>query len=640
MPASTPRPKRLSTRLLYPFHFDCSPSLTKADYSARTPTGIAQLTAALCAHRLRIGSNSLAVWECCRLRGERCEEAGSESNTRWVKELYTQGFLPPVRQFLFAGQGKYGGRYLRMPAKTRAALFQGRISVWPCGRERWCESQRAGSATQSDQRAPLFIDRITELELFVNGLGVGVLSLSFELEDRDAAPLDLTAIRTLLYHLSHRLSYRGTTLSRYHEADEPERWQRIPERHRSRIASAPSTDTDWRDRLGRKGGDFALDKLFRALLYPIRSATGLRFSDSHQPQFLHYSVVQFDASVKFTSERPHPPLSGELAALTQFEEIGHAGSTPGQIPVAWCCLDCCHVATAASQGSVHFIADQPKDAPGSRFNTARLGVVRDKYFIDFLLAFLQDQYLKKAAARCARLVTVSTDLSDLTTGRDFTALRHEVLAFDALCRFTHINSRHAHMRYYRLAQEGLSVREAMTGVYGQLADLDALCKFHQQSAQRNKLVDINRELSKSVQRQEAHQQALVSMQNKIEWVELFLVGVYSVYLTNYLGENFGFDYTYVGWAILAIAATAAVLAAWLLQPWRHAAETGPRATVGEKTTCTGKCGRWLRKWGVPVLIILILAIYLGVGFAFFHHPKPGSSSGDSGSDGSHTVRIN
>ena len=102
-------------------------------------------------------------------------------------------------------------------------------------------------------------------------------------------------------------------------------------------------------------------------------------------------------------------------------------------------------------------------------------------------------------------------------------------------------------------------------------------------------------------------EAIKSMQTKVEYVEIFLIGVYSVYLIHYLGDNFGFKPYYIGWSILIGATGASFLALLLLRPWDHSAS--------RKSIWTRIPANILL---YPAVILVILTVYLLVGYIRFH----------------------
>lgn len=126
--------------------------------------------------------------------------------------------------------------------------------------------------------------------------------------------------------------------------------------------------------------------------------------------------------------------------------------------------------------------------------------------------------------------------------------------------------------------------------------------------------------------------AIKSMQTKVEYVEVFLVGIYSIYLIHFLGEAFEFHHAgryYVGSWIIGGTLFASAVAACLLRPWEHddekaTAELPEQKPDGESKRSSAWVGLLqflfphdlpLRKmFSVALLAILMLSIYLIWGF--------------------------
>jgi hypothetical protein len=116
-------------------------------------------------------------------------------------------------------------------------------------------------------------------------------------------------------------------------------------------------------------------------------------------------------------------------------------------------------------------------------------------------------------------------------------------------------------------------------------------------------------------------QAITSMQTKVEYVEVFLVGMYSIYLIHYLGEAFHFGDVpyYVGSWIIAGIVIASTVAALLLQPW-HQDKHSKTESPGPPQP-PGKTKSPLRKmFWISALAIAMLALYVTGGFWFKNHP--------------------
>ncbi len=552
-----PVPQELASRLLFPFRFwlpaNCDPTKDAFD------PGIVE---ALAEHTLvNHDGETLCAWESLRL-----EELQHEH-----QEIYLEEMFPHVQDFLFKRSGAASGRFFRMPAETWNHLFNGEFVLWPRG--------RANADLDTTER--YVISKIAGVELFLFGFGIGILSFSIYCGgNRGIASLE--SVRRLLYSISQRRKFLAPTLSRFHPRDDPQKWADLPPETRDKVPQLPPNDAPLRGRLGVLGGEFGLEELFRSLVEPLRDPqhTG-GYQDDHHTQFTHYTVLRFGNDIDFAREADRDGLLPELSALAQLEEPGHAGASALDIPVPYRVLNRKHLSAAGSQGSAHFVADQypPGEGEGT-FDTARLGVMRDKYFMGWILPVVQDQFLHRAGRECAKVVEKMTEKPEQSQDA-LSALRKEVLEFDVFCRVTKFSQREALNRFYDLACEGLKVAEKFDDIATETREMDA---YYQARHQREVLDEQNR------------------LQVKVEWVEIFLVAAYSVYLIHYLGKNLGFEPKFIGWWILGGSSFASAFAAWLLEPWRH----GPsKANI-------------FRTWPIVLATILMLiGLYLGFGlFAY------------------------
>jgi hypothetical protein len=113
-----------------------------------------------------------------------------------------------------------------------------------------------------------------------------------------------------------------------------------------------------------------------------------------------------------------------------------------------------------------------------------------------------------------------------------------------------------------------------------------------------------RVLATSAAEAERNVRAIRDTQEKVEWVEIFLVGVYSVCLIHYLGENFSLNGYYVGGWIIGGTLFASFIAWRLLRPGKHDHLTS--GNLGEK----GKRGKAIY---LLASILILLAVYVTVG---------------------------
>jgi len=296
------------------------------------------------------------------------------------------------------------------------------------------------------------------VELFVTCDGVGILSIALSVADvTTRVAIDFN------YRLARMSGAMPATLHVVHPKEDAERWVQIPKPDRDLIRPAPAPDAVARHRIGKPGGTFTLAEVVEVLAKPLVDL-GARPVQSH---FAIYTVAAFDSTVVFDQESCISWGGPLLSALAQVEEPTHAGSTAGAVDVPNALLNRCHWAAVGILGAAHLIADQP--APDGMeqhpFNAERLYRVRDKYFVPYLFALIQRLVLNRMGMEAVVLAR-SRD------ARTLSLLRTSLLEFGVGGRFSQISTRQALHRYYRLAQDGLDVREAWGDVRNALSDMD------------------------------------------------------------------------------------------------------------------------------------------------------------------------
>jgi hypothetical protein len=180
-----------------------------------------------------------------------------------------------------------------------------------------------------------------------------------------------------------------------------------------------------------------------------------------------------------------------------------------------------HWAGVGQLGAAHVVADQP-DTP---FNDQRTIRVLHKYFIPYLTALLQRLTLHRLLDQAAKLALSHPE--DALVG--FAQLRRELLQFAVDGHFVQISSRQAIHRFYQLTREGLSVSTAWEDVRRAIADLDAM--YQAERAQQ-----IDRQTQQIASRMEQNIRIVAHVQYMVEWIEVFLVSVYSAHLYHMVVE--------------------------------------------------------------------------------------------------------
>jgi hypothetical protein len=394
------------------------------------------------------------------------------------------------------------------------------------------------------------------IELFLSPYGVGVLSLSFEVywPDRcDQAP-DLFRTKAFNYRVAQMRAETTPEIVTPHPQDDPKLAGKIG----PGTPPPPQPNASLEERLGAPGGQVTLPEICDFLLSPLER----RFSMVRvQNQFSVYAVVKFDTGVDFrTITAADDPLLGFLTGLAQVEEAGHAGTSSSIVETA--VLNTKHFVAASCLGLVHAVADQPPPAWDEEhgFNAQRVPIVREKYFSPFLFASLQRLSLNRFRDEAANLVDSNNPLRKHKYPREeftqrFAMLRQRLLAFAVTGHTSETSSRQVANYYYALAQRALGVQQALETLRRAVEDM-ALDQSSKTTAEE-------------ARKQGESLKILVSTQNKVEWIEIFIISFYATELTKAVAELHGFSHSYMANTIPLWTFGVALMAVLGLKPWKH-----------------------------------------------------------------------
>jgi len=477
--------KSLETRFLYPFFYQ--------------PHRIKEATAAL---RSALVAGRSGVWTCADARG-----------------LYKEEVLDHVTDFLFASDERTGCRYLRVADDAVQGWFRGTKLLLKDG-----------------DGMPVNPVPEVKVELFLSDYGVGVFSLALTPDPPDHAlgsGLDQGDVLTFNYKLAQFQRWSAAPIHVPHPGEDPEALARLPEHDRARLSPIPPADAPLVERLGKRGGTFTLSELVRELLRPLEEL-GL---EPTQPIFSVYTIALFGPEVDFGLPDARDRLGPFLSALAQVEEKDHAGAPPGIVGVPNAVLNRKHWAAVGQLGAAHLIADQPDDYP---FNAARLPRVRDKYFIQYLLALLQRLVVHRTIDRAEAILEKSGPEREAA----LEALRGDLLQFAVGGHFTQVSIRHALHRFYNVAREGLDVPAAWSEVRRAIADIDA--RLTQQRQEKladgvalnlKAMAEVADDLGRVTHKMDENLGIVAGVQRMVHYIEMAIVSVYFAHLWHMFADN-------------------------------------------------------------------------------------------------------
>jgi hypothetical protein len=430
---------------------------------------------------------------------------------------YRSEFLSFVQQFFFGAESPVAASsssvYLRLDANLHDQIFGKFLAV---------DFDRVSNRKEQRPSVKAFCRSNPGVELFLTPSGAGALSLSFYVGNPDTATIEFDEAREFNYAVSQRGRRNIPLFRRPHpELDlhlfDPGTQARDP----------IPTDDALEGRIGRFGGSFSLEELAERLIAPLLAADGFRF---FQQQNSIYTVAVLAAGHPVELEESQPTLSDFLAALGQVEEPRHPGTK-----IAIARYHSRHWAVTSSLASAHLVSLQ-----GVQFDEQRASGIRDKYFLCYLIPLLQRSTIYRMQVEAAKIIDTIPHHSG-----DFAVLRKDALRFSLAENWTEISSREVINRFYEQCREALRIVPNMAAVGAAIGEFDAA----ERAAGQHEAL-----------------QGLERTQNKLEWIEILIVGIYIAEFLNVVGEILHLPDKLLLASIVAGALPGMRLAHWVLRP--------------------------------------------------------------------------
>ncbi len=370
-----------------------------------------------------------------------------------IEHVYRDELLHAVTKYLFTERSAHDCRWFRASEVLTNAWFA----------DLSCQWKERGAF----QQIPLRLIDSARVELLLSPQGIGVLSIAIEIVARG---IRLDQIVATNYRLSQfRRRNNAVELRHAHPSDDPQRWQRMPEEARSQLRVV-TADDPIETRLQAPGGVFILPELVDRLLAPFVQAGSPVIA--LQDELFAYSVLRLKAGIDFDRRVDRDHWCTWLARLAQVEEAFHPSCGPGSMQLAESVLNRLHWAAIGQLGAAHLIADEAGHAPGEQrpdFDEQKPGIVRDKYFVPYLVALVQKLTIH-TALHDARQIADAPE-SELPT--KLAELRSELLHFGVRGYFAQISTRESLHRFYQLVQRGLDVPTNWMVLQRSLLDLES-----------------------------------------------------------------------------------------------------------------------------------------------------------------------
>lgn len=496
-PSPVPTVKSVETRFLYPFAY-------QRDASDAAASALRTLSLST-----RDGGEQ-PLWACAGPYGQY-----SEPLPQYQDELldHVLVHLFPTLDPNFQGDGANVSGYLRLSPVAANKWFQGtRLTL---------AARKNGKTVDEDFFTVEHIPDIG-IEVFLSPQGIGVLSVGLR-PGREG--LSLEQVHNFNYRLAQ---YRRAPVPRFHKShpsENPQQYDRIPAEKRSSIAPAPGDDAPLTQRLGAAGGSFDLCELIAWILAPLE-AHGMAPVETDLKELIVYTVARFGPGVDFGNLDGKGALGRFLSGLAQGEEPRHAGAAPGPLSIPNVLLNANHWVAVGMLGAAHLVVDQPPEGADKReveFNSQKVPILRDKYFIPYLIALLQRLTLNRATEEAIELLSKAGK----TPAKELQGLRQQLLEFAISGHFSQVSRRHALHRFYQTARVGLDVPDAWDEVRRSISDIDATY-----SARR--LEQVAEETTALTKGMHGSLDFMAHAQEIVELVEIFLVSVYAAHLTHML----------------------------------------------------------------------------------------------------------
>jgi hypothetical protein len=428
--------------------------------------------------------------------------------------LYTDEFFEPVVRYLFpdpsrpVGAPKVECEYLVADEKEL---------------ERWFKAAEVRLPSGVLQVGPNPV-----AEVFLTAQGVGLLSVALGV----TGPFSMAAVADFNYRLSQFRRRPVTGLIKPHPTEDPKKYDSLSADNRARIARKPPTIAPVEEQLASPYGSFTLEQLIvRLVVKPLRD---LQVQPVEPRELAVYTVVRL-TETDFADPVARAILAPQLSRLAQIEEVNHPGPDPADPTVSAAVLNRRHWAAVGMLGAAHLVADETgENGVGKGFNDQRMRIVRDKYFVSFLVPLLQRMTLNRAAKEASEIFTASAEDRATRTAQ----LRRELLRFGVGGQFNQINNRHAHHRYYQLCRAGLDVIPAWQDVRQILGEWDADRVAEEAVQIRREQTEQQKKLGEVAENVAASVTEIGRLQSVVHIIEYLLGSVYGAHLLHMaLTEN-------------------------------------------------------------------------------------------------------
>ena len=304
-------------------------------------------------------------------------------------------------------------------------------------------------------------------------------------------------------------------------------------------------------------GNFTLPRLRDVLLQGL-TADSTDAPRMVQDAFFVFTVVLLDETFDLNDAVIRKWAGSELIALQGHWDSIHAGAVSDALPRTQVILNSRHWAAVGHQGSAHLIGNQPKLPSGVEhpYNDLRLPWVFGKHFFTYIMALNQRLTMHRIRQEAVHCILAPNE--DQQGGdRRLIDLTSRLLRFGVAGDFPQLQNSDAADQYYGLARDVLQVPQAWEQARETLSSIDS------------------RTTAQGAAESQSH---IAAIQGKVEWVEAFLISVYTVELAHVLSESVHKAHgPWLGIWLFSISALTLGAGLYSLQPWAHSKFSWQRA---------------------------------------------------------------
>ena len=499
-----------------------------------------------------------------------------------ASEYYTEDYYEHANRFLFEGAGQAGCSYWHY-TETTAIEWLANCRLTVCDPKAVAEEldlQNLFFEEHGLTQHPVRLANNSGIELFISRAGVGVLSISLEFTE----PLTESDLRTINHELA--TNQKAVWISKSGFDNPRHRIQpaaAIAPADRSKEADQPNTtQADFVTRLTEPRHAFRFEELVDWLLSPVAGARG--FSVRRDPRNFIYSTIHLGKEIDFHDAATCESVRNALSHLAQVHTVSHPGEIERTSQAV--SINSKHIAAVSLAGAAHAVARQtpPEGKDQHDYDKTQQLRAHVNYFSGYLLALIQRLVIQQVLNESGELLSARQNVlleQDEATREDkqspidirFADLQRRVMSFCVEGEFVLVSWRRTVQQFHEVSQTVSQIPQGIDAIRRELNDWESA---RQAETMAQSLVAMHQLQAKAEQQNETitHSlHAIENMQNKIEWLEVFIVLVYAIELGHVAAVTFGWAHSWwLGLTLLLFSVLGGLIGYFSLRPFEHASD--------------------------------------------------------------------